>query len=95
ADTDPNPVWQFVPSHGAEDHPVLHHFAENPIFVPSYANFVLVKVGDGDRVFSEMMKHGVILRAMRGYKLPDWVRISIGKPEQNARCIEILEQVLE
>ncbi len=63
-------------------------------YVPSFANFVLVKVGDGDRVFSEMLKRGIILRAMRSYKLPDWVRISVGTPEQNQRCIEVLREVL-
>ncbi|WAC18514.1 histidinol-phosphate transaminase [Luteolibacter sp. SL250] len=63
-------------------------------FVPSVANFILVNVGDGDRVFKEMLKQGVIVRAMRGYKLPDWVRISIGTAEQNARCLEVLDSVL-
>jgi len=63
-------------------------------FVPSVANFILVKVGDGDRVFREMLQQGVIVRAMRGYKLPEWVRISIGTPEQNERCIEVLDSVL-
>lgn len=63
-------------------------------YVPSHANFVLVKVGDGDRVFSEMLKRGVIIRAMRGYKLPDWVRISIGTMDQNRRCIATLKEVL-
>ncbi|MCB1230256.1 MAG: histidinol-phosphate transaminase [Verrucomicrobiae bacterium] len=63
-------------------------------YVPSYANFVLVKVGDGDKVFSEMLKRGVIIRAMRGYKLPDWVRISVGTMEQNRRCIATLKEVL-
>ncbi len=63
-------------------------------FVPSVANFVMVNVTDGDRVFREMLKQGVIVRAMRGYKLPDWVRISIGTPEQNARCLEVLDSVL-
>jgi histidinol-phosphate aminotransferase len=63
-------------------------------FVPSVANFLLIKVGDGDRVFREMLKQGVIVRAMRGYKLPDWVRISIGTPEQNARCLEVLDSVM-
>lgn len=62
-------------------------------FVPSHANFILVKVGDGDRVFSEMLRKGVIVRAMRGYKLPDYVRISIGTAEENARCIEVLDEV--
>jgi histidinol-phosphate aminotransferase len=63
-------------------------------FVPSVANFILVKVGDGDRVFREMLQQGVIIRAMRGYKLPDWVRISIGTEEQNVRCLEVLDSVL-
>ena len=63
-------------------------------FVPSVANFVLVNVGDGDRVFKDMLKQGVIVRAMRGYKLPGWVRISIGTPEQNRRCLEVLDSVL-
>jgi len=63
-------------------------------FVPSVANFILVKVGEGDRVFRDMLKHGVIIRAMSGYKLPDWVRISIGTPAQNRRCLEVLDTVL-
>lgn len=63
-------------------------------YVPSVANFVLVKVGDGDAVFDLMLKKGVIIRAMRGYKLPEWVRISVGTMEQNERCIATLKQVL-
>ena len=63
-------------------------------FVPSHANFVLVNVGDGDLVFSEMLKRGVMVRAMRGYKLPEWVRISIGTQGENARCLEVLNEVL-
>lgn len=63
-------------------------------YVPSVANFILVHVGDGDKVFAEMLKKGVIVRAMRGYKLPEWVRISVGSPEENERCIEVLREVL-
>jgi histidinol-phosphate aminotransferase len=63
-------------------------------YIPSYANFVLVKVGDGNAVFKAMMSHGVIVRAMASYKLPEWVRISVGTREQNHRCIEVLKQVL-
>lgn len=63
-------------------------------YVPSYANFVLVKVGDGNAVFKAMMQQGVIIRAMAAYKLPEWVRISIGTMPQNHRCIEVLKQVL-
>lgn len=63
-------------------------------FVPSHANFVLVKVGDGNAVFKAMMQKGIILRAMAAYKLPEWVRISVGTMEQNRRCIAELKQVL-
>ena len=63
-------------------------------FVPSFANFVLIKTGKGDQVFKEMLKQGVIIRAMSSYKLPDWVRISIGTEAQNSRCMEILDSVL-
>ena len=63
-------------------------------YVPSAANFVLVKVGDGDDLFSKMLRKGVIVRAMSGYKLPEWVRISIGTMPENERCIEVLDEVL-
>ena len=63
-------------------------------YLPSYANFVLVKVGDGDAVFDALLRKGVIVRAMRSYKLPGWVRISIGKNEENQRCVELLKEVV-
>ncbi|MDP3850999.1 MAG: histidinol-phosphate transaminase [Luteolibacter sp.] len=63
-------------------------------YVPSHANFMLVRTGGGDRVFRDMLKQGVIVRAMSGYKLPDWIRISIGTVTQNERCLEVLDAVL-
>jgi len=63
-------------------------------YIPSFANFVLVKVGDGNAVFKGMMDKGVIVRAMAAYNLPEWVRISIGTMPQNVRCIEVLKDVI-
>ena len=63
-------------------------------FVPSVANFVLVKVGDGDGLFKKMLQRGIILRAMSSYQLPEWVRISVGTMEQNRRCIEVMDEVM-
>ncbi|BDS08042.1 histidinol-phosphate aminotransferase [Oceaniferula spumae] len=63
-------------------------------YVPSVANFILVKVGKGDELFKAMLKKGVIVRAMSGYKLPEWVRISIGTQQENERCLEVLDEVL-
>ena len=59
-------------------------------YVPSYANFVLVRVGDGDAVFKTLLKQGIIVRAMRSYKLPEWIRVSVGTMEQNRRFIAAL-----
>ena len=64
-------------------------------FIPSYANFILVRVGDGQRVFVELQKRGVIVRPMGGYQLPEWVRISIGTAAENERCLTALKEVLQ
>ena len=61
-------------------------------FIPSQANFILVRVGDGQRVFGELQKLGVIVRPMGGYQLPEWIRISIGTPKENKRCLEALKK---
>jgi histidinol-phosphate aminotransferase len=62
--------------------------------LPSYTNFVLVRVGDGAHVFNEMQKLGVIVRPLASYQMPEWVRITIGTPKQNNRCLEALRQVM-
>lgn len=63
-------------------------------YVPSSANFILVRVGDGQRVFAEMQKSGVIVRPMAAYQLGEWIRITIGTAEQNERCLRTLRKVL-
>jgi len=63
-------------------------------FILSYANFVLVRVGDGQRVFNGLQKLGVITRPMGGYQLPEWIRITVGTPKENTRCLTALKQVL-
>jgi histidinol-phosphate aminotransferase len=63
-------------------------------FVPSSANFILVRVGDGQRVFTELQKLGVITRPMGGYQLPEWIRISVGTSKENKRCLDGLKAVL-
>jgi len=63
-------------------------------FIPSAANFILVQVGDGQRAFTELQKLGVIVRPMAGYQLPEWIRISIGTPAENSRCLSTLRKVL-
>ena len=67
-------------------------------FVPSHGNFVLVKVGDDDgagaRVNLALLKQGVIVRPVGSYGLPQWLRISIGLPQENAIFIAALTKAL-
>jgi histidinol-phosphate aminotransferase len=63
-------------------------------YVPSYGNFVLVRVGDAARVNLELLKRGVIVRPVAGDGLPQWLRVSVGLPSENARFIEALTEVL-
>jgi histidinol-phosphate aminotransferase len=67
-------------------------------YVPSCGNFVLVKVGDNDsagaRVNLGLLKLGVIVRPVGNYGLPQWIRVSIGLPEENAAFIAALKNVL-
>jgi histidinol-phosphate aminotransferase len=64
-------------------------------FVPSYANFVLVKVGDAARVNLELLKRGVIVRPVAGDGLPEWLRVSIGLPHENQKFLEALAAVVQ
>ena len=61
-------------------------------FVPSSANFILVRVGQGQAVFDAMQKQGVIVRPMGGYQLPEWIRVSVGTQKQNERALDALKK---
>ena len=64
-------------------------------YLPSFANFMLVRVGNGQRVFEALQKQGVIVRPMGGYQLPEWIRISIGTPQENERCLAALKAAMK
>jgi histidinol-phosphate aminotransferase len=64
-------------------------------YIPSSTNFILVRVGEGQRVFEAMQKHGVIVRPMGGYQLPEWIRISVGTPKENERGLGALKSALK
>lgn len=67
-------------------------------FIASQGNFILVRVGDDDgagaRVNQALLRRGVIVRPVGNYGLPQWLRISIGTAEENARCIAALREAL-
>jgi histidinol-phosphate aminotransferase len=62
-------------------------------YVPSHANFILTEVGDGQAVFNQLLKLGVIVRPMAGYGWPRHVRISVGTPAENRKLVAGLEEI--
>jgi histidinol-phosphate aminotransferase len=63
-------------------------------YVPSAANFVMAEVGDGDAVFGELLRRGIIVRSMRSYKLPAHIRVSVGTMDENRRFVDTLREVM-
>jgi histidinol-phosphate aminotransferase len=63
-------------------------------FVPSHANFVLIEVGDGGRVYHRLLQAGVIVRPVANYGLPQWLRVTIGLAEENRRFLTALAAAL-
>jgi len=62
-------------------------------YVPSQANFILAKTGNGRSLFLELQKHGIITRAL-GPNLPDYLRVSVGTEAENARFLEALQKAI-
>ncbi len=66
--------------------------------LPSHANFLMFAPPEGGpdaRVLHQtLLERGVIVRALGGYHLPDWLRVSVGMEEENrlflAECADIL-----
>jgi len=59
-------------------------------FVPTQANFILVRVGRATKVYEDLLKKGIIVRDMTLWKLPEYIRITISLPENNERLIREL-----
>ncbi len=60
---------------------------------PSFGNFVLFRApdGDADGLQAYLRSKGVIVREVGAYKLPEWLRVSVGSPEGNRLFLELME----
>jgi len=63
-------------------------------YVPSVTNFIMVKVGRGREVFEALQRKRVIVRPMDSYRLPKFVRVTVGTQVENERFIKALGEVL-
>lgn len=63
---------------------------------PSYTNFFLIDVqGDATRLYEAMLYKGVIVRSMKAYGYPDFIRITVGTPAENRRFVQALQECLQ
>jgi histidinol-phosphate aminotransferase len=63
-------------------------------FVPSSGNFVLVRVGRADLVNERLLRAGIIVRPVGNYDLPQWLRVTVGLPEENSAFLAALADAL-
>ncbi len=64
-------------------------------YVRSEANFVLVDLArEAAPIFEELLKLGVVVRPMAGWGLPNALRVSVGRPEENEIFLRALATVL-
>jgi histidinol-phosphate aminotransferase len=63
-------------------------------YVPSFGNFILVHVGPAARVYEELLRRGIIVRPVANYGLPEWLRVTVGLPDENVRFLQALPAAL-
>ncbi len=62
--------------------------------IPSATNFILFRVGPkASETVQALLKRGIIVRHMQGWDLPDYVRVTIGLPQENQAFIQALNQI--
>jgi histidinol-phosphate aminotransferase len=54
----------------------------------------MLNVGDGHAIFEKLLRQGIIVRPLKGYSLPEWVRVSVGTMEENKKLIAALKEVM-
>ena len=64
-------------------------------YIPSFANFVSFAVKNAAQVNQKLLQNGVIVRPIANYEMPDYLRVSIGLFSENARFLEVIEQILK
>ena len=65
-------------------------------FIPSYANFLTLRVGKAQDIYKRLLRRGVIVRPVGGgYELPEHLRVTVGTEEENERFLTALAASLK
>jgi histidinol-phosphate aminotransferase len=62
-------------------------------YFPTQTNFFLIDVRkDADEICESMLRQGVIVRSMKSYGYPNYIRVNVGLHEENVRFLIALEK---
>ena len=61
----------------------------------SYGNFITFKLGARtSTIFKKLLSNGIILRPLDNYGLTNYLRVTVGKNNENNRFISVLKKIL-
>jgi histidinol-phosphate aminotransferase len=59
-------------------------------FIPSFGNFLTIRVGRAPEIFKRLLRRGVIVRPIGGYGLPEHLRVTVGTAAENDKLLAAL-----
>jgi len=60
----------------------------------SHGNFVLLCHNSSNEILQQLENHGIIPRPLAPYGMADYLRISVGLPEENAEFLSVLKNIV-
>ena len=64
-------------------------------YVPSATNFVLIKTEkDSKLIYNKLLRKGIIVREMSAWKLKNFIRVTVGRMDENKKFIKALKEVI-
>jgi histidinol-phosphate aminotransferase len=58
-------------------------------YIPSIGNFLCIDFGrPAAPIYESLLRHGVIVRPVANYGMPNHLRITVGRPEDNQRLLD-------
>jgi histidinol-phosphate aminotransferase len=63
-------------------------------FIPSFGNFVTIKLRNAAGIYRKLLELGVIVRPIAAYGMPHHLRVTVGLESENARFLAALERSL-
>ena len=64
--------------------------------LPTQANFICVKIGErAKELVAFLEQNGMIVRGLTNFGMPEYIRVTVGKPEENAFLMELVKKWCE